>query len=130
MSGRGLYFLNCTRGSEQKSSLAVYPTFIENGGNDNTPPSMFLDVTTGSFDFWETGAAQTDESVQISFTINANAQSITDGSQVGTANFERNFGEHWNVFRDNGRVMLTTDDGFVCSTAYFSREVAGGIFPS
>jgi hypothetical protein len=124
-NGRGLYFLNCTRGSEQKSTLAVYNNFIENGGNDNTAPSLLTDVTSDGFATWETGTAHTDERILISYTINTDAGSVNDGSQVGTAHIERNFGEHWEVFRDNGRVLLTTNDGFVCSTVYFSREVSG-----
>lgn len=45
-------------------------------------------------------------------------------SQVGRAKFEKNLVEYFDVFRDNGRFMLTTTDGFVCTRAYFSREAS------
>lgn len=54
-----------------------------------------------------------DDGNGIEFTIRTTAQSMTDGSQVGRAKFERNLVEYFDVFRGNGRFMLTATDGFV-----------------
>ena len=50
----GVYFLDCQRGQDQKSTLAFYKNIAPFGGNDGQFPDAISDIKPG-FIVWESG---------------------------------------------------------------------------
>jgi hypothetical protein len=111
----GVYFVNCTRGSEVSSGLAYYKQ-LRDGGNDGQQPDDYVDVVHGSFTSWERSGSQIfSNGTNFSWNILPAAQQAQFLAPVGSAS---NTFNNYVVYKDNGRVLYTVD-GFECRTLYW-----------
>lgn len=101
----GVYFINRERNGFEASGIAYYSKF---GNNDGQQPDTYVEVSNGSFTWWENGGEATfsGSGHVIKWNLADDAGRSPLYTRVGFADKE---GEKWNVYRDDNRVLFEHD---------------------
>ncbi|KAM0231529.1 hypothetical protein ACHAPO_008377 [Fusarium lateritium] len=101
----GVYFINRERNGFEASGIAYYSHF---GNNDGQQPDTYVEVSNGSFAWWENGGEATfgGSGHVIKWNLAEDAGRSPLYTRVGFADKED---EKWNVYRDDSRVLFERD---------------------